>query len=234
MKKDLRLSIALLASLLLGSCSMSKQISIEKPDQNGNTLLHTAVRNDNLDVIKQLILMGANVNAKSPDGLTPLIIASQQNSLKSVTLLLEADVDVNLADNKKHSALFYAIDNYSKLTTGFTISKVNPNFSVDWRVGSSDLVKKLIDKGAYINHPEYKPLEDENSSKELRIKCAVAKVKVFQLQMPCSEHVHFSFDKKNSETVATVKSILDSCQKVKHNLIPTFESYLEESCSVPY
>lgn len=235
MTKYLKLLIAIfILCLSVVGCSTVNQVSIEQTNHNGNSLLHTATRNNSFEVIKQLISMGANVNAKNSDGLTPLIIASQENNLKSAQLLLNANANVNLKDNKKYSALFYAINAYSELTSSFTMSKDNPNYSVDWRVGSAELVKKLINKGAYLNYPEYIPLEDDGFSKEVRLKCAVTKVKIIQLEMPCQEHINISFDRNDSKSASIVKSIFDSCHAVKKKLIPPYEQLLEDNCAGLY
>ena len=216
----------------LTACANNKQISIEEPGYDGNRLLHTAASNDSNEVIEHLIRMGAEVNAKNKYGQTPLMIAAQKNNFKSVTALLAAKANINLKDNKYHTALFYAIDSYSVMTIGATADVKNPNVSVGWRVRNDELVRALIYKGAYLTYPEFIPLEDDSISKQARFKCAVARVKIYKLEMPCQDHLNLSYSDSWGRELA--KATYKSCAEVTKKQIPTIEQYLEENCAEIY
>ena len=50
-----------------------------------------------------------NVNAKSKQNKTLLMIASQSNNRKACKILLRNDADPNICDNNGHNALYYAL-----------------------------------------------------------------------------------------------------------------------------
>ena len=60
------------------------------------------------DCMKGLVQTGLNVNAQSPHGDTPLLIAIQERDLKKVQLLLDADAQVNTADAQGYTPLMWA------------------------------------------------------------------------------------------------------------------------------
>jgi ankyrin repeat protein len=58
-----------------------------------------AARRGHLDVVKALIVLGADVNAKSYYGDTPLMEAVENNNLEEVRLLLDKGADVTARPN---------------------------------------------------------------------------------------------------------------------------------------
>ena len=67
----------------------------------GKTPLHLASEIRYLaDVVNELITKGANVNALTVNGETPLYIASRSNNIDIVKTLLNNNADVNIATNK--------------------------------------------------------------------------------------------------------------------------------------
>jgi ankyrin repeat protein len=58
--------------------------------------------------IQSLLNAGADIDAKSGSGNTPLTLAARQNQAEACALLLEKGADVNAADNYGRTALIYA------------------------------------------------------------------------------------------------------------------------------
>jgi len=78
-------------------------------DNSGRTPLHAAVATDAQGVFHILLKNRAtNLNAKTFDGTTPLILAARLAIEGMVEQLIEAEVDVNLADDQGKTALHWA------------------------------------------------------------------------------------------------------------------------------
>ena len=86
---------------------LQNKANIEESDNQEFTALHHATRHGSLEVIKELIKNGANVNAKSKTGRTPLMMAviSQEIILGKVLLLLENGANVNDVNNDNVNAI---------------------------------------------------------------------------------------------------------------------------------
>jgi ankyrin repeat protein len=81
--------------------------SIEgQPDSN--TPLIEATKRKHIDIVKTLLTKGAAVNRRDSLGRTALYFACANNSLETVTLLLQAGADPNLAIDNEYSPLFGA------------------------------------------------------------------------------------------------------------------------------
>ncbi len=68
------------------SC-LDKPLNPEMPDIKKDTLLHFAVRNDDLDMAYLLLLRGASVSAKNRRGETPLRVAENHQNEKMMRML---------------------------------------------------------------------------------------------------------------------------------------------------
>lgn len=75
---------------------------------NGDTLLHEAVRNRNLEVAKKCIEEGMDPNIKNNDGLTPLHIAAKSGYVELMEYLIN-DLTLNVRTNEGNTALYLAI-----------------------------------------------------------------------------------------------------------------------------
>jgi ankyrin repeat protein len=77
-----------------------------------NNELFLAIRSNNLFKIRNLVKSGANVNAYSEDGITPLLYAIDMNNMDMVQLLLENDANPNIKSktNKQDYPLLLATE----------------------------------------------------------------------------------------------------------------------------
>ena len=73
-------------------------------NRDGWTALHSAASGPTLAVIKQLLDRGAELNARAPNGSTPLMVGAQHGSEEAVMRLLEAGADARLRDARGRSA----------------------------------------------------------------------------------------------------------------------------------
>jgi len=95
----------------------------------GWSLLHLAAIHDgNVEVVRALVAMGANVNVKGNDGITPLLYAILVGSYEIAKVLVSLEADVNAKGNDGMSPL-HAV--------------VVP--------GNVELAKFLVSKGADVN-----------------------------------------------------------------------------------
>lgn len=71
--------------------------------------MHTAITNGNLDVIKQHIAAGSNLNEKDPfGGSSPLTSAALFGELEIAKVLIEAGADINFKNNEGSTPLHIA------------------------------------------------------------------------------------------------------------------------------
>lgn len=114
----LRKPVAIL--LLALACALPARA--QKLDED----LIAAARKGNVEAVKDLLAKGANVNAKTRYGATPLSYAADRGNVEIVRMLLERGADVNVQD---------------------TFYRATP---MTWAAskGFAEIVKLLLDKGA--------------------------------------------------------------------------------------
>jgi hypothetical protein len=96
--------------------------------QDANEELLEAARKSDVERVKALLAKGANVNAKSPYGVTPLGFACSRGSVEVVKVLLDNGAEVNVTDT------FYRTTPFGMVTMG-----KKPN---------AEIMRLLIEKGA--------------------------------------------------------------------------------------
>lgn len=75
---------------------------------NGTTPLHSAAMEGKPKVVKILIAIGQNINAKDANGTTPLHGAALEGQLLTAELLLQKGANVNLEDENGNTPLYMA------------------------------------------------------------------------------------------------------------------------------
>src|SRR5438105_7356433 len=77
---------------------------------NDDTALHIATKSGegDIDIVKELIRFGADVNAKNKNGHTPLKYAVEQNQKEIVVYLLDAGANTEIKDDSGRTPLFIA------------------------------------------------------------------------------------------------------------------------------
>lgn len=82
-------------------------------DADGWTALHHAARYNDVEVITLLLEADADVNAASPEGVTPIMLAmlnpaKRKDAIQLVELFTEYGADINAKDNQGWTPLLYA------------------------------------------------------------------------------------------------------------------------------
>ncbi|BCS83649.1 ankyrin repeat protein [Cotonvirus japonicus] len=103
----------LLTIKLLINCNLD----INKPDSNGMSALHYCVQNNNITTTLYLLNYGANINHQDNNGMTSLMIVCKMSfnddQLKMVGLLLQKGADVNIKNNERRNALYFAQNKFN-------------------------------------------------------------------------------------------------------------------------
>ncbi|MDD5030296.1 MAG: ankyrin repeat domain-containing protein [Rhodoferax sp.] len=100
----------LMLAALVGQLALCQTLIEHDGDVNkpGWAPLHYAATNAHLDVMQLLLEHNAYIDAASPNGTTPLMMAAQYGSASAVKLLLEAGADPTLKNILGLSALDFA------------------------------------------------------------------------------------------------------------------------------
>jgi ankyrin repeat protein len=123
----MRVIVALICMMVVASgCGPSEQEKFEATAK----LLSAKYKNSKTGYIRVLISEGADVNARGPDGMTPLMYAARDSSTPEIVqLLLEKGAEVN-----------------ARSTYGGT-----PLMLAAMRSSTPEIVQLLLEKGAEVN-----------------------------------------------------------------------------------
>jgi ankyrin repeat protein len=153
-KEEIMRILARLAAALLVTLLFSLALSAGE--------LHDAVRNNNLDQVKQLLESGLEaLNERGPDGAPPLCIAANEGRIEILTYLLDTGADITVGDNENttpfhHAAIGGQIEAAKLLLSrGANLEEKDDhgNTALMWACSfrQSEMVRFLIEKGADTN-----------------------------------------------------------------------------------
>ena len=160
--------------LLPNVCALLKrctQTRLNKPDENGMTLIHYAASNGRSSVLSALLLSGSNcaqpvhsTKDQQPTATQSIHLATQSGSLDSVCCLLHYGADMSVKDNNGWAPIHYAaFHNYQSLVSHFFTVDRNcietPTANKDKstplllaaRNGCFDTFKRLVELGADVS-----------------------------------------------------------------------------------
>lgn len=125
------------------------------------TPLHIAIIEEQIEVASDLIVKGADVNAKDSNKSTPLHLAIEMRNINLIKQLIEAGADISFEDSYYMTPLKLAITSRSVnvlkllLDAGVDVNaRDSDDFSpLYWAAlyGNSSIVKLLLDAGASVN-----------------------------------------------------------------------------------
>jgi len=125
------------------------------------TLLHLACKEGNLELIQRLLAAGADINATTKDGCTPLLYAALLGHVEVVQFLLAAGADINATDKDGSTSLLYAASSghievvQSLLAAGANINATTKDGCTPLLSAASsghvEVVQSLLAAGANIN-----------------------------------------------------------------------------------
>jgi len=115
-------------------------------DQRGGGLtpLVFAVRGNDLESTRILLAAGADVNQVTNYGWSALLVATQNRYYQLGSFLLDHGADPNVANKGAWTPLYIAVDNRNIEGGDYPLRKPD--------MDHLDFIKKLIDKGANVNH----------------------------------------------------------------------------------
>jgi ankyrin repeat protein len=127
----------------------------------GGAELRAASGEGHLDIVRALLAEGADVNAKTNDGTTALLLASRNGHLDVVQVVLAKGAEVNAKDNKGVTALMGAsVAGHLEIVQALLAKGANVNAKTNDGTtallvasieGRLEAVQTLLDKGADVN-----------------------------------------------------------------------------------
>jgi Ankyrin repeats (3 copies) len=142
--------------------------------QNINEELIAAARKSNIEAIKTLLAKGADVNAKTEYGATPLFFACDRGNIEVVKLLLDAGADVNITDKfYKSPPVFWAVIKDHGAIAKLLLEKgARTKESVMFSAvnqGKKNVVKSVLELGGFTpeNMSAYLTAAEKNGHQEI-------------------------------------------------------------------
>ncbi len=83
-------------------------MSDESPAANETSLLMSAARDGDLEILQELVSIGKDLNERDAEGVTPLMWAAHASHIEAIKTLLHGGADPDLADPSGCTALMWA------------------------------------------------------------------------------------------------------------------------------
>lgn len=158
--------------------------NINLKNKKGINALHDAILNGREKYVEEFIELGANVNEKTSQGQTPLILSvSKKYDDKIIDLLLSAGADIFMKDNKNNSVLDIAKEefldahpfgNYYPKVLNVLLKHIKLQVFNAIKSGNFDTVKKYV---KFITMRIY----DEEGNNPLHYAAQKKDIKIFKL-----------------------------------------------------
>jgi ankyrin repeat protein len=116
------------------------------------SILHRAIKNNQIETAKLLIERGAKLNLKDPYGRIEIHLAALHNSVGLVQSLLEHGVDVDALDGHNHTALYYAAKHgYRKMADSLIAAGAKKNAIAECNYDKAPQLSGTLENGeAYL------------------------------------------------------------------------------------
>jgi|GEM_PF-6879921 len=111
---------------------------INKQDYEGDTLLHSALKSKDLEIIQLLLTHSPDLNVRNSKGETPLHIAVEFCELETIQALLACRPNVNMQNNRGKTPLHIAIE-FEELETIEAILACGPDLNIQDNNGETPL-----------------------------------------------------------------------------------------------
>jgi ankyrin repeat protein len=140
-------------------------LDINAADDEGRTLLISAVDSNNLELVQELLGRGANVNQQDEDGETALYFASQGENVEIIQALLKAGANPKIPTNDGYTPLHQAAkEGNLEIVRALLEAGADPNTKTTeqgqaplliavWE-NHSEVVEELLNRGANPNEKE--------------------------------------------------------------------------------
>lgn len=105
----------------------------------GCTALRVAAVYGRNDIVRELITLGADINTRNKDGLTPLHI----DRITTVDILIKAGANVNIADYLGNTPIFYCSDRDYWIVIATMLIKAGADLNIKNRAGLTPLLHAM-------------------------------------------------------------------------------------------
>ncbi|ORX61170.1 ankyrin [Piromyces finnis] len=176
-------------TLNVKSLDNTKNLKVNEQNNDGETALSLAIKNENKEMVYNLLTCGADPSIVNNKKETALINAVQINNERIVDLILNAQDDINGVDENHDTAIIIAVRN-----------------------GNYEIVKKLVERNADITIRD----KDQNTPLMIAV-CNECNYMIVKKLLTLPENTLYEID-KNGKT-AFLLSILNNCPKIAALLI---------------
>jgi ankyrin repeat protein len=142
---------------LLGLTTANQKAWISMQNEDGDSALHFAVLNDDVETITELLKMHADTNSQNDEELTPLLCAAKKGNINALKALVSAGADTSVPNSEGLTPVHWAAQNGYVTAikvlkdVGFDVSSIvggwAPLHFAAW-YGHSGAVKALKEAGA--------------------------------------------------------------------------------------